>query len=526
MKLSSTYLYLLMIILIIGGTFRLTSLDLRPMHTDEAVHAIKFGALLEKWEYIYDKNEYHGPVLNYLTLIPAYIQGEHNLVDIDEVTLRLVPAIIGLFLLLIPLWLFKQKDWKVALPAVLLLAVSPAMVFYSRYYIMEILLVFFTYGFIASCYGYLKTLKMQWAFLAGIFLGLMHATKETWIISVVAMIVAGLILFYSNMKGNKSGNNVRLIKKKHIILSLIIAVFVSITFYSSFYTNPQGVIDSFTTYTIYYFRAGQSHVHDHPWGYYFNLLTWNTGPGNIIWSELFIVLLAISGFIGLLRRKAHEEKFYRLLLFIGLYSLILTLIYSFLPYKTPWNLLQFYCGYIILAGYGFLIIWRIIADLKWKIVIIIIISGGFLHLIWQSWAGSFEYYAEPENPYVYGHTSNDIKLVHEFVDKVASIHPEGQNMFIEIVFPGSDYWPLPWYLREYPNIGWWNHVDFNVPAAPLVIASPEVEEDLLRKWFETPAPGYKTLYMPLFNEYITLRPGVELRGYLSKETWDKLQVHQ
>ena len=481
MKTSSIYLILFLIILILAGAFRLVSLDLRPMHTDEAVHAIKFGALLEKGEYRYDKNEYHGPSLNYFTLVIAYLKGKHNLTETDEYTLRSIPAIIGLCIILIPLWLFERKTWNIVLPVALLLAISPVMVFYSRYYIMEILLVFFTYGFIASCYRYLQSQKTYLAVSAGFFLGLMHATKETWVISFAAMVMAILIMFYFNKKGRELVAKLRSVRLKHVILTLTIAILISVTLFSSFFTNPQGIIDSLTTYSVYINRAGQNNIHVHPWNYYLKLLTWNTGPGNIIWSELLIVFLAAFGFIGLLREKAREEKFYWLVLFIGLYSLILSLIYSFLPYKTPWNLLQFYCGFIILAGYGLSLIWRIKTGIKGKVVTTLFITGGILHLIWQSWAGSFSYYADPNNPYVYGHTSNDIKMVSESIDRLASIHPDGKDMFIEVIFPGSDYWPLPWYLREYPNIGWWDKVDLNVPLAiniPYIAVSCKTKQNI------------------------------------------------
>jgi predicted membrane-bound mannosyltransferase len=56
--------FLILALAVIGLALRHT---LRPMHTDEAVDAIKFGALLEKGSYIYDPAEYHGPTLNYFT---------------------------------------------------------------------------------------------------------------------------------------------------------------------------------------------------------------------------------------------------------------------------------------------------------------------------------------------------------------------------------------------------------------------------------------------------------------------------
>ncbi|MBP1654483.1 MAG: hypothetical protein H6Q28_1039, partial [Bacteroidetes bacterium] len=38
-------------VVLLGVVFRVALLDLRPMHTDEAVHAVKFGALLETGDY-------------------------------------------------------------------------------------------------------------------------------------------------------------------------------------------------------------------------------------------------------------------------------------------------------------------------------------------------------------------------------------------------------------------------------------------------------------------------------------------
>ncbi len=67
-----------------GAMMRLPQLDLRPMHTDEAVHAVKFGALLETGTYRYDKNEYHGPTLNYFTLLPAWFASEARFVQVTE----------------------------------------------------------------------------------------------------------------------------------------------------------------------------------------------------------------------------------------------------------------------------------------------------------------------------------------------------------------------------------------------------------------------------------------------------------
>jgi len=52
------------------------------------------------------------------------------------------------------------------------------------------LLVSFSFGVIVSGYRYLKSRNPVWAFFTGVFLGLMHATKETSILVIGAMILA------------------------------------------------------------------------------------------------------------------------------------------------------------------------------------------------------------------------------------------------------------------------------------------------------------------------------------------------
>ncbi|HQF98351.1 MAG TPA: TIGR03663 family protein, partial [Candidatus Aminicenantes bacterium] len=135
--------------------FRLTSLDLRPMHHDEANQAVKFGALLERGEYRYDKTDHHGPALYYLTLPAAKAAGRAKLADLDETLLRTVPAVFGGALLLLLLFFGRSMADEARALAALFLAVSPAMTYYSRFYIQEMCFAFFVLGFLVSLWRYL-----------------------------------------------------------------------------------------------------------------------------------------------------------------------------------------------------------------------------------------------------------------------------------------------------------------------------------------------------------------------------------
>ena len=68
------------------------------MHADEAIQADRFGSLLEKHSVLYDPSEHHGPLLSYATLPAAWVARQWRYADLDEWTIRVVPALSGIAL--------------------------------------------------------------------------------------------------------------------------------------------------------------------------------------------------------------------------------------------------------------------------------------------------------------------------------------------------------------------------------------------------------------------------------------------
>jgi len=66
-------------------------------------------------------------------------------------------------LVLLLLLLIDGLGTAAAVYAAVLTAISAAMVFYSRYYIQEMLLVCFTFGAIVSGYRYTQSKNIVWA---------------------------------------------------------------------------------------------------------------------------------------------------------------------------------------------------------------------------------------------------------------------------------------------------------------------------------------------------------------------------
>ena len=80
----------------------------------------------------------------------------------------------------------------------------------------------------------------------------------------------------------------------------------------------------------------------------------------------------------------------------------------------------------------------------------------------QAHRACFKMPADPRNPYVYAHTGTDAMNLVAEIERAAK-QAEGTDTLIALAVPTPDTWPLPWYLRKYRNVGYWNRVE-DIPA--------------------------------------------------------------
>jgi uncharacterized protein (TIGR03663 family) len=469
----------ILIFVALGGLFlRVHQLDARPMHNDEAVNSVKVNALWSQREYRYDPDEYHGPTLYYLSLPTLWFSGARDFSQITETTLRLTPALFGAGMILL-VWLLSDGLGRSGTVfAGVFLALSPAMVFYSRYYIHEMLLAFFILLFLAAGWRYYRARRLGWAMLLGAATGLMYATKETSPIPVVcAATAAALTALVFQDHPATSGMLDRLKAAwsavcaqwnwRHLGAALLCGVMVASLFLTSFYGNPGGMIDSLRSYMPWANRAAGASPHIHPWYFYFERLLWFHRGRGPVWTEALILILAILGLV--LRRPDTRREQRILACFLGCYTLLQATAYSLIPYKTPWCLVGFWTGCVVLAGMGasLALQW---SSRRWvNAGVAAALVLGFGHLAWETWQTSFVEPAHPRNPYVYAQTSPDILELVDKVKAIAAAQPEGTKVLVKVMAKDRDYWPLPWYLRIFPNIGWWDAVPAD-PLAAIIIA--------------------------------------------------------
>ena len=533
MRLTKFTPYALLTLILLGAAvLRFYDLGYRPMHGDEANQAIKTSVLLETGEYAYDPFEHHGPTLYYLTLPVLWLAGAHNAAEMTEAMIRVVPAFFGLGLVLLSWLIVLPIDRRAALWAALLTAVSHGLVYYSRYYVQEISFVFFAAGLIWCAHHYLSSRRLGWALGAGLFLGLLHATKETSVLVVFAMAVAlACVVAWEKFVARRE---VRLgLNLKHLAAGLVLALAVSVLFFSSFFTHWRGPLDSLLTYTTYLNRAeghGSSALHDQPWYYYGSLLAWTYREAGPKWSEGLILGLGLIGVLwGLIggnrtdqtdqtdlldrsnqsnRSNQSDRRIALLPRFLALYTLFLIVGFSIIPYKTPWNLLIFLHPLCLLAGLGAQRLVTFARPRPVRVVITLLLFAGAFQLATQAWHGSLTYGADVRNPYVYAHTSSAIRRLVERLDGLAAVHPQGDQIHINVFRFDGDYWPLPWYLRRFPNVGYWPNFP-DSPDADVILTAPEIAGALQERLTEE--------YQVEMNG---LRPGVLMPTFIRKELWD------
>jgi uncharacterized protein (TIGR03663 family) len=508
--------------LALGLAFRLADPAVRPMHHDEANQAVRFGMLLETGEYHYDRHDHHGPTLYYLTLPFAWLRGQRTLAALDERTLRMVPAVFGAGLLLLFLPLSPGHGvaaggrgiGRVAVAsAAALAAVSPVLTYYNRFYIQESIFVFFALAFAIALGRYARRPRPGTAIWAGVLAGLTYATKETSLIVLPATVAACALAALIARSDDELPNGAVLPRAGprtlalHALAAIAAALVPSFILYSAFFSNPAGLLDSFSAFSVYLWRGLEPERHAHPWFFYLQTLAW-TSSGGLVWTEALILVLAAIGMVHAV--AARRTAFWPL--YLAVQAVITAVIFSAIRYKTPWNVMPFYVGFVLLAGVGVAALLARARHRVARIVVLVVIVAAGWQLAGQSLRASFRYGADPRNPYVYAHTSSDFVRLSTRVHDLAAVHPEGRDLLVKVVAGPYEQWPFPWYARDLGRVGYWAQPGEAgaLDDAAIIVASQEYVEAV------DAALGERYV-----AEFYGLRPDVLLALYVERGLWDR-----
>lgn len=507
-------------ILLVGAFLRLVKLSLVPLHHDEGVNGNFLVTLVREGKYFYDPQNYHGPTLYYFSAVIPWIvrffggKAAGDNYGLTTFNIRLVTVAFGVATIWLALLLRKRIGKIGALSAAALIAISPGAVYLSRYFIHESLFVFFTFGIVVAALKYYDTGRSVYLILASISTALMVATKETWIMNgpvlLIALVITGVYFRLRDTLDRRRAVDESSFRERLqttidrlggpvqittiALVAFAVFILVAVFFYSSFFTNyPKGVADALKTLNLWRQRT---HEHEHPWYQYIDWLVLEEG--------VVVVLAGIGGLIAVWRADN------RMALFLALWSFGLLAAYSLVGYKTPWISLNFIVPLALTSGYTLDVAYRKLREFQQARLLLIpavLIVGICGYQLYQL---NFVHYDDDQLPYVYAHTKRQMLTMLDEIDQIAQKNGTGTDTGIAIVSP--DYWPAPWYFRDYKKVGYYGNL---VPTnEPIVIGSMAQEEQLKTNYGDR----YDRLNSGLNEDgSYPMRPGVDLLLYVRRD---------
>jgi uncharacterized protein (TIGR03663 family) len=344
------------------------------------------------------------------------------------------------------------------------------------------------------------------------------------------------------------------------LTAFAVFITVNVLFYSSFFTNyPKGVSDAMQTLR---FWSHRTHEHEHPFLQYFEwlrqmesplLLLGAVGAAVAVWrgdnrlavfvaqwafgllvayslvgyktpwiSLNFIVPLAIiSGYaLEQLYRRVGEPWAPLAMIVGGIALLVLGrlvklkygdagaipgITWDFDP-ATHWLvmtailLLAAYAGYVLYSRTD-----RQKRSLNFYVAAAIVLGV----LSYQMYQLNFVHYDDDQYAYVYAHTRRELLTMLDEIDRISKRTGTGTDTGIAIVSP--DYWPMPWYLRDYKKVGYYQQIV--ATNEPIIVGSMAQDEQLKATYSDR----YVLMSSGKDDGSYDLRPGVDLLLYVRKD---------
>ena len=444
-----TFKRVFLLILLLTIIMRFWQLDLKLFHHDEAIHSWFSYNLLTTGTWVYDPS-YHGPFLYYVTA------GMFSLFGASDLVARLLPALFGT--LLVPLvyciyrlgYITKAQTLLVAL----FIAISPDMVYFSRFLRHDVFMLFFTLLLLVAILYYLERGQLRYVIIAAIATaGALSCKEEMPVILLIFISFFGLALWKKRISLPPQWKN-------DLCIGLFIAGGILIAFYSAFSMHPETLVgQNFQVNTTGWYQAVDHWAAMHeeqrlggPFYFYFSLYLLYELPifllallgtllfifkgSNLILTgrrlknwlktrrfELSTKDLAATSLSQMITPKTTSEKSTLFFQFC-IYWMILTMaFYAYVGEKVPWLLIHQLLPLCFVATYL----------LNWQKITFALLGCLFLALM--TWHVAF-IPADINEPIVQVQNSEDLREVMGLMDNSSVV-----------VIASQSYWPLPWYYR-------------------------------------------------------------------------------
>lgn len=441
-------------ILVLAFVLRVIWLDLKPAHFDEGVNGAFVDQMTRQGFYHYDPTNFHGPLHFYALFVSQTLFGR------DLWALRMPVVLVSTACIGLVLAFRRYFDERACQLAALAMAVSPAMVFYGRYAIHETWLLFFllltTWG-LAGLWHFGQR-RYLWAAALGLT-GLV-LTKETYLIHLVALLLAvPCLLGYERLSPSEPwafGGWKFSVRDTLVVTGICLATLLF--FYTGClldWSSLPGLWETFGTWV----RTGTESKsgHEKEWWYWLALL------GRYEWPALLGVA---SGFWLLVPGTPRVARY------LAIYGLGALIGYSIVPYKTPWCVISL--SWPFYFAFGLAIVWAAELIDQWTVaistaVLALVSLGITLKLNLQNYTNEYE-------PYVYVQTFDDVNKLLRPLHQLAQRDPTNYQLRGHLILP--EQYPWVWTLGDFPRVDYpsFDQLPEPLDADFLIIDDPLVEQ--------------------------------------------------
>jgi len=403
--------------------------------------------LMQGYRFAYDPERFHGPFLIFFSAPFVRLLGE------SELVLRLPVALASTLMVAMLLPLRRRLGVAGVTASAWLLALSPAFIAYGRDLIPETFLVALTLALVVTVAMWLETRREGSLVLAALCLGLLASVKETYVLTLAVLAIAAVLARTWVHGGPRLRELCRRLRPRTVALAAAAFVAPYILLYTSFFTNPRGLADSFATFLVWAAKGVGGAEHAKPWDYFPRLL--------LSFEPITLICAIAGGWLALRRRDAFGS-------FCALWAAGELAVYSLLRYKTPWLVLNILLPAVLVAGVFF-------RDAFGRQVSTALRAGLAaalaLGLAWSGWRAaevSFVRYDDDHLALVYVPTHRDV------IDLVAWVR-DTRPRSVRIL--GHYMWPLPWYLRDLPRMEYRSKIPSH-PDGDVLIVERGLEKPL------------------------------------------------
>ena len=475
-------------------SLRIWDVGARAMHHDESLVATYSWYLFKGLGYQYQPLM-HGPFKFFVTALFFLLFGD------TETTARLLAVLCGSAIVFLPYFVRREMGRMAAAIAAIALTISPAFLYYSRFARDDIYLSFFAllmavglWRFLAGAHDGTGRRNRRWLYVFAAAIGLAITTMEAaYILLFIFGSFLGLwalaewMVRRRHVRGPSpagseaaSGDRMadedpaaggglipalRTVRLDGWMWAAALVVVPVILLYSSFFTNPAGVVDlnhgllssnrtdilGGLTYWLSQHGVARG---GEPWFYYLLLM------------PLYEQFALIFGAAGVVWAYFRRDPF---VTFLAWWAVLSLAIYSWAGEKMPWLLLHPLLPAILLAACfaGRLLA---IASSGWRTVLVAALALLAVAEIHSAQALAYSNAANPTEMLIYVQTSNDVPMVaNEMTHLAARIAKRTPAPLIQVDSADVDGWPFEWYFRNLPPADVAYSADFSHSTAPILI---------------------------------------------------------